>query len=160
MAVRESGVVANAERPGHSIGGAFVRRRKVAHEGKVAIGGDERRLNERLVHMLAAAPRHQRVETRSRFGACRHRHDDLGLLRRSRTRTRIRRAARACCEHAAERKRKRTGARELRELPPCQIPHVLVLPVIRQLHQHIKHPCRHRPSLRPLCPKVLQTQLM
>ena len=77
LAVGELDVVADGERPGEAVLGALIRGGQVVLELEVDIGGDEGGLNERLVHMLAAAPTHERVEAGRRLRAGGHGEDDL-----------------------------------------------------------------------------------
>ena len=77
LAVGELDVVADGERPGQAVLGALIGVGKVVLELEVDVGGDEGGLNERLVHMLAATPAHERVEAGRRLRAGGHGEDDL-----------------------------------------------------------------------------------
>ena len=103
LAVGELDVVADSERPGQAVLGALIGGGEVVLELEVEVGGDERRLNERLMHVLAAAPAHERVEAGGRLGAGGHGEGDLrgsvafGLGRtRSREAVARRECGRAC----------------------------------------------------------------
>ena len=77
LAVGELDVVADSERPGQAVLGALIGGGEVVLELEVDVGGDEGGLNERLVHMFAAAPAHERVEAGRRLRASGHGEDDL-----------------------------------------------------------------------------------
>ena len=123
LAVGEHGVLAKRERPGEAILAAGIAGGQVVGEAHVGVGDDERRLDERLVHVLTAAPRHERIEARRRLGAGGHGHDDLRLgVAGSAIGSDFRVAAvpfvgglRAAGERSAECERAAARQRELRE---------------------------------------------
>ena len=71
-AVGEHHALADMERPGEAVLGAAVIGGEIVHEGEVVVRGDERRLDERLVHVLAGPPPHERIEAGGRFRGGRH----------------------------------------------------------------------------------------
>ncbi len=75
--VGEDRVVANGESPGETILRAVVGHGQIVHEGKIVVGGDKGGLDEGLVHMLAGAPAHERIEPGRRLRGGRHSHDHL-----------------------------------------------------------------------------------
>ena len=77
LAVGELDVGADLERPHHAVLAAFVGRCQVVMQAHVGVGLDQRRLDERLVHVLAAAPCDERVEARLGLGVRGHGHDHL-----------------------------------------------------------------------------------
>ena len=79
LAVGEARVIAGSERPGETVVGDLVGGGEVIDEVHVLVGDDERRLDERLVHVLAAAPVDAGVEAGGRLVAGAHGHDDLAL---------------------------------------------------------------------------------
>ena len=137
LAVGELHVVADGERPRQAVGRRLVGRGQVVLEAQLGGGGDQRGLDERLVHVLAAAPRHQGVEAGRRLRSRRHGHDHLlgrvGARRDALLRFRV---ALACVaigarrQQAAQRQRRRARARQLRELPSSDRSHG-ILPVRR-----------------------------
>ena len=130
-AVGELHVVADGERPGHAVFGRFVGRGEVVLEVEVRIGGDQRGLDQRLVNVLAAAPRHHRVEAGGRLGSGGHRDDNLrrGLVGRTFRRAFGRLlglAARAACQQPAQRQRRRRRTRQFREIASRECCHASV----------------------------------
>ena len=72
LPVREPCVVADVKRPGQAIGAARIGRREVVFKVEVGVGGHERGLQQRLVHVLAGPPPHERIEAGGRFRGGRH----------------------------------------------------------------------------------------
>ena len=73
LAVGEHGVVAYRERPHEAVVAAEEFGGQVAGDVHGVIGYHERGLDERLVHVLAAAPRDERIETGRRLALRAHR---------------------------------------------------------------------------------------
>ena len=104
LAVGELDVVADGERPGQAVLGALIGGGEVVLELEVEVGGDERRLDERLMHVLAAAPAHKWVEAGGRLRAGGHGEDDLRggvalCLSWTRSRKAVARRERGCACH-------------------------------------------------------------
>ena len=132
LAVGELDVVADGERPGQAVLGALIGGGEVVLELEVEVGRDERRLDERLMHMLAAAPAYERVEAGGRFGAGGHGEDDLrgGFalgLGRTRSREAVARCERGCACHETAGHNLPTGDACLRlaAVPCCHVRHPL-----------------------------------
>ena len=131
LAVGELDVVADGERPGQTVRGALIGGGEVVLELEVEVGGDERRLNEGLMHVLATAPAHERVETGRRFGAGGHGKDDLRggvafCLGWTRSRKAVARRERGCACHETASHNLPTGDTCLRlAVVPCR---------------HVRHP--------------------
>ena len=77
LAVGELRVRTDRERPGQAVVAARIRRCKVVLKTHVGLRGQKRGLDERLMHMLAAAPGDERVEAGVRLAAHRHRNGHL-----------------------------------------------------------------------------------
>ena len=71
-AVGEHHVIPDMERPGEAVLGAAVIGGEIVHELQIVVGDDESRLDERLVHVLAGSPPHERIEAGGRFRGGRH----------------------------------------------------------------------------------------
>ena len=133
LAVGELGVGADGERPGQAIVAARVRRCKVVLEAHVGLRGQKRGLDKRLVHMLAAAPGDERVESSVGLAARRHGNGNLrGVLPASgRTGARIG-AAGAGAQHAAEAHCSSAYARHLQKRTPGEALHQAILSSTRR----------------------------
>ena len=116
LSVGELCVVANGEIPGHSIVCAVIFRSKVVDELEIGVRGDEGGLDQGLMHMLAAAPRHEGVEAGGRFAVHVHGNDDL-VLRLGITcrRAFVGTLAPACGKHAGACDARASGGDQLRK---------------------------------------------
>ena len=96
-------VVTDLERPLKPIVGNAVVRRQIIMEIEFGVGRYERRLNQRLMHMLAASPVDNRVEARLWLRFRGKRDDDLLVLNRLARLVRSRRRLIACCRRSLRR---------------------------------------------------------
>ena len=124
LAVGELGVGADGERPGQAVVAASIGRCQIVLEAHVGLRGQKRGLDKRLMHMLAAAPGNERIETSSRLAAHRHGNGNLrGVLPASGgTGARIG-AAGAGAQHAAEAHCSGAYARHLQKRTPGEALH-------------------------------------
>ena len=153
LAVGELGVGADGERPGQAIVAAGISRCKVVLEAHVGLRGQKRGLDERLVHVLAAAPGNERVEAGIGLAAHRHGNGNLrGMLPASGgARARVG-AAGAGAQHAAEAHCSGAYARHLQKRTPGEALHQEILSSTRRRRATSAISLRACPVLRGINP--------
>ena len=133
LAVGELRVGADGERPGQAVVAASIGRCQVVFEAHIGLRGQKRGLDERLVHVLAAAPGNERVE--ARFGLAAHRHGNgnlRGVLPAGGGAGARVGAAGAGAQHAAEAHCSGAYARHLQKRTPGEALHQEILSSTRR----------------------------
>ena len=153
LAVGERGVGTDGERPGQAIVAARVSRCQVVLEAHVGLRGQKRGLDERLVHMLAAAPGNERIETGSRLAAHRHGNGNLrSVLPASGGAGARIGAASAGAQHAAKAYCSGAYARHLQKHTPGEALHQEILSSTRRRRATSAISLRACPVLRGINP--------
>ena len=153
LAVGELGVGADGERPGQAVIAARISRCQVVLEAHVGLRGQKRGLDERLVHVLAAAPGNERVEAGIGLAAHRHGNGDLrGMLPASGGAGARVGAAGAGAQHAAEAHCSGAYARHLQKRTPGEALHQEILSSTRRRRATSAISLRACPVLRGINP--------
>ena len=153
LAVGELGIGANGERPGQTVVAARIGRCQVVLEAHVGLRGQKRGLDKRLVHMLAAAPGNERIETGSRLAAHRHGNGNLrSVLPASGGAGARIGAASAGAQHAAKAYCSDAYARHLQKRTPGEALHQEILSSTRRRHATSAISLRACPVLRGINP--------
>ena len=133
LAIGELGIGADGERPGQAVVAARIGRCQVVLEAHVGLRGQKRGLDERLVHMLAATPGDERVESGVGLAAHRHGNGNLrGVLPASGGAGPRIGAASAGAQHAAETHCSSAYARHLQKRTPGEALHQAILSSTRR----------------------------